>query len=57
MGSCCGGGARSSVRKVAGYLVTTVTGEKIGPFLTATEARIKLQEKGGGTITEVKTAQ
>lgn len=57
MGSCCGGGARSSVRKVAGYLVTTVTGEKIGPFLTATEARIKLQEKGGGTITEVKTPQ
>jgi hypothetical protein len=49
----CGAGRRTSQAAAAGYQVTTVTGEKLGPYLTMTEARIAATAAGGGTVTPV----
>ncbi|WP_280410436.1 DUF7196 family protein [Nocardia asiatica] len=56
MGSCCGGSRAPKAGKVTGYEVITYTGEKFGPFLTSTEANIKVMEMGGGVIKPVREA-
>lgn len=53
MASCCGG-APSSSNTTKTYKVTTYSGETFGPFLTVTEARVKLTEAGGGVINEIR---
>ncbi|OXR39721.1 DUF7196 family protein [Nocardia cerradoensis] len=51
MGCACGAGRGTGPgQSAAGYLVTTVTGEKLGPYLTMTEARIAATAAGGGTV-------
>ncbi|WP_439651162.1 DUF7196 family protein [Nocardia panacis] len=52
MGCACNG-ARSN-QASGGWWVTTVTGEKVGPYLTATEARIAAQAAGGGVVKQAQ---
>ncbi|WP_432420672.1 DUF7196 family protein [Nocardia farcinica] len=54
MASCCGGAPSRASNKSVTYRVTTYQGESFGPFLTITEARVKLTEQGGGVINEVR---
>lgn len=54
--ACNCGPSRRSESEITGWEVTTSTGEKRGPFLTQTEARIALMDTGGGTITPVRKA-
>lgn len=56
MGCNCGGSPAARRGQVAGYEVTTVTGEKKGPYLTQVEARIAANEAGGGVIKPIKSA-
>lgn len=52
MGCGCGGG-KASRGAPTQYKVTGQNGQSYGPYLTQTEARIKLQEIGGGVMTPV----
>lgn len=54
MGCNCGGSPAARSSQVTGYQVTTITGEKKGPYLTQVEARIAANEAGGGVITPVR---
>ncbi|WP_280244256.1 DUF7196 family protein [Nocardia abscessus] len=57
MGCNCGGSRAARTGQVTGYEVTTHLGEKKGPYLTQTEARIAVQEAGGGVIKPIRQAQ
>ncbi|WP_425300758.1 DUF7196 family protein [Nocardia wallacei] len=52
MGCNCGG-AKASRATQSKYKVTGLDGKTYGPYFTQTEARIKLQEIGGGVMTPV----
>lgn len=56
MGCRCGGGSASGGAPTQ-YKVTGMDGQTYGPYLTAVEGRIKLQEIGGGTMTPVPAPQ
>lgn len=51
--ACACNGARAA-QTTGNWYVTTNSGEKFGPFLTATEGRIKAQEQGGGVVKQLK---
>lgn len=49
--ACACNGARSNRPSTnGGWWLTTNSGEKKGPYLTATEARIAAQAEGGGVV-------
>ncbi|MEU1550213.1 hypothetical protein [Nocardia sp. NPDC005745] len=54
--NCGGGGSRARTGQVTGYEVTTILGEKKGPYLTQTDARIAVQEAGGGVIKPIRAS-
>lgn len=57
MGSCCGGSSKpKGASQVTGYELTLMSGEKKGPYLTATEARIEAQALGGGVVKPIRKA-